>query len=226
MKNQLTKIYIVRHGQSESNLHADQPPTFHAQWGETESPLTTLGQEQAKERAEELQDIPFDAVYSSDLTRAVQTAEIITLVRKLKAQTTELIRETNTWAHVSKLRFQGRTMDEVREEMKNELQVLDEKGKMAYKYADTMESADEAVSRLLTFLREVAVAYLGKTVLVVNHGTNMRSLLTHLGYANFDELPDGSLENTAYIILESDGIDFFVKQTVGVHKQGNAKRTL
>ena len=97
---------------------------------------------------------------------------------------------------------------------------------MGYKYLDTMESADEAVSRLLTFLREVAVAYLGKTILVVNHGTNMRSLLTHLRYATFDELPDGSLENTAYIILESDGVDFFVKKKVGVNKKDNAKRTL
>jgi broad specificity phosphatase PhoE len=223
---QFTTIYLIRHGQAESNLHADEPPAFHKKWGELESPLTVLGREQAEMRAKELQNIPFAAVLSSDLTRAVQTAEIITLEKKLMVQTTKLIRETKNWGYVHELSFQKKSREDIKEVMKRELKELDEKGKMAYKYHEEMESADEAVSRLLTFLREISVAYEGETVLVVNHGTNIRSLLTHFGYATFDELPDGSLENTAYVILESDGVNFFIKKTVGVSKQIGSYRTL
>jgi broad specificity phosphatase PhoE len=55
--------------------------------------------------------------------------------------------------------------------------------------------------------------------LAVSHGGAMRALLMHLGYATFDELRGRSVENTAYIKLDSDGIDFFVKETKGINKQ-------
>ncbi len=222
----LTTIYLIRHGQAVSNINYDKPPKFHTQWGEKESPLTPLGKEQARKRSAELKNIHFDAVFSSDLVRAFQTAEIIARDRKLVIQTTRLIRESITWAVFNKMINQGRSAQSIRDDMEKELQKLDEKGKMAYKYTQDMESAEEGVGRILPFLRKIAITHKGKTVLVINHGTNIRSLLTHLGYAPFDELPDGSLENTAYVVLESDGIDFFVKKTVGVNKQKDARRTL
>lgn len=208
-------------------MHSSKkPPAFHKQWGELESPLTILGEEQARKRAEELRNIQFDAVFSSDLTRAKQTAEILKLERELAVQTTKAIRERVVWSHIDELVHNGKSIESITDEMKKELKELDEKGKMAYKYSQSIESAEEAASRLFTFLREIAVAYLGKTVLVVNHGNNMRSLLTHLGWAKFDELPGDSIANTAYVVLESDGTDFFVKETSGFQKHTNAIRTL
>ena len=51
------------------------------------------GKDHAKNLAKELLDVHFDAVFSSDLTRTRQTAEILALERKLAVETTELLRE-------------------------------------------------------------------------------------------------------------------------------------
>jgi broad specificity phosphatase PhoE len=219
----LTTIYLVRHGESESNANSDKDSSFHRQWGEFEAPLTEKGQEQAQKRAEELKDIQFDAIFSSDLTRAKQTGEIIKLERQLAIETTALIRERSYGNYLQS--FGGKSKEEIEEEMKEELGKLDELAKMNYKPGPDVESPNESASRIITFLREIAVAYSGKTVLVINHGNNMRNLLTHLGYAKFDELAAGVIENTGYVILEADGTDFFIKETHGIQKQKDTIRT-
>ena len=48
---------------------------------------------QVEERAEELKGIKFDAIYSSDLLRAKQTAEIIKLERDIAIETSKLLKE-------------------------------------------------------------------------------------------------------------------------------------
>ena len=64
----MTKMIFVRHGQSEANLL-----TIFA--GHTDIPLTDLGRHQAENTAQFLKDYSIDAVYASDLLRAMQTAE-------------------------------------------------------------------------------------------------------------------------------------------------------
>lgn len=218
MKNNMTTIYIVRHGQSEYNADSEAGGVhIPHRWGEVGGPLSKKGEEQAKKRGEYLKHIYFDAIFSSDLTRAVQTAEIIKLERQLAIQTTKILRERIVY-------FEGKTQTENDAIMKKALKDLDNKAKMAYKPTSEYESPNESAARILTFLREVAVAYRSKTVLLINHGNNMENVLTHLGYATYDELPEGSIENTGYVVLESDGVDFFVKETQGIHKQSNSKR--
>ena len=80
------------------------------------------------------------------------------------------------------------------------------------------ESNTEIATRFITFLREIAATYLGKNVLIVCHGSIMRATLMRLGFATYDTLPSGNIENTGYFVLESDGVDFFVKETVGINK--------
>lgn len=186
------------------------------------APLTETGKKQAKALAQQLNGIHFDAFFSSNMIRAKNTAEAVALERKLAVQTSDLIRERELTRYMEKISRKSKT--KIKEEMKVELERLDNLGKMHYKHTDEMESAEEAATRLLTFLREVALAYSGKTVLVANHGNLIRSTLTKLGWAPFDELPDGAIDNTGYVILESDGVDFFIKGTYGVHKQKNTKR--
>ena len=62
-----TRIYLVRHGQSEGNLQ----DRF---MGHTDTPLTELGFRQAELAASYLKNIHLDAIYSSDLQRAYNTA--------------------------------------------------------------------------------------------------------------------------------------------------------
>ena len=219
----ITTIYLVRHGESESNVNHEKDIAFHSQWGEQEAPLTKIGREQAKKRALELEKITFDAVFSSDLTRAKQTAEIIKLNRQLAIQTTQLIRERSYLKYLEA--FHGKTSEERKSEMRLALSTLDEKGKMRYKPGPDVESPEESVARMITFLREIAVAYTGKNVLVINHGNNIKSLLNHLGYATFDEMAGDAIVNTGYVVIQSDGVDFFVKETHGITKKTGEFRT-
>ena len=63
-------IYVIRHGQTELN-------TRGVLQGRSDHPLNETGIRQAKEAAERLKGISFDAVYSSPLIRAVRTAKIV-----------------------------------------------------------------------------------------------------------------------------------------------------
>ena len=63
-------LYIIRHGQTELN-------TRGVLQGRSDYPLNASGVRQAQEAAEKLKGISFDAVYTSPLRRAVQTAEIV-----------------------------------------------------------------------------------------------------------------------------------------------------
>lgn len=60
------RLYVIRHGQTTANR--DQVSS-----GQTDVPLTELGWQQAVRIRPMLQRIPFDRVYSSDLSRAVNT---------------------------------------------------------------------------------------------------------------------------------------------------------
>lgn len=213
MKKILTTIFIVRHGQSQGNVNfelgKDYPKT------KLGSGLTRAGKEQVSILARKLDGIHFDAIFSSHLLRAKRTAEIIAQERKLEVLTKEALQERK------KGNLGGKSELQLRREIGYILgnpDVLTEKEMWHWKLFEDMESAQEAVTRFITTVREIAVAYPGKTILIVSHGNVMRSFLVRLGYATFRELAHGSIENTGYIKIETDGVDFFIRETAGVYK--------
>ncbi|MDR2558133.1 MAG: histidine phosphatase family protein [Oscillospiraceae bacterium] len=64
------ELYIARHGETLSNVE------MRLTGGKSNSPLTESGIEQAKQLGKLLEDVAFDAVYSSPLKRAVDTVNI------------------------------------------------------------------------------------------------------------------------------------------------------
>jgi len=66
------EIFIARHGQNEDNVNGILN-------GHRDLPLTDLGRDQAKELGEAIKssDLVFGAMYSSPLSRAFETAEIV-----------------------------------------------------------------------------------------------------------------------------------------------------
>jgi broad specificity phosphatase PhoE len=199
-------LYLVRHGQSQANVDR----LFGL-----DSPLTEEGTNQARNLAATLKSIHFDAVFSSELIRAKQTAEVIALERKLAVGTKALLREKH-WGSL-----EGKLKDDVRRDLKHlfdAAKTMPDAERAKYKIVPDMENEEEMMSRYITALREIAVAYTGKTVLVVSHQTIMRTFLMHIGYVKYAELPEGSITNAGYIKLLSDGIDFYVAETQGVKK--------
>ena len=207
-KNYCT-FYLVRHGETEWN-------TKGIMQGHKDSPLTKQGINQAKKAARLFKKIKFDEIFSSDLLRAQRTAEIIALERKMAVKTSKLLREGLFG------RFQGKKVKEMREELKEQLEKrekLSREKRFKFRLTDGFETDEEIMSRFITFLREMAIAYPKKKILIITHGGVMKALLIHLGYAGYDELPPGSIENAGYIILECDGVDFFIKDVKGVNMQ-------
>jgi len=202
------RIYITRHGQTEFNVK-------EIMQGQIDSPLTEEGKAQAKEFAEKFKNIKFEAIFSSDLGRAQATAEIINIDRQLVINTSKLLRERSFGP------YDGTPSQKFRDENKvlfEKRQTLSEQEKRDFKFYESYESDSQIASRMITALREIAVTYLGKTVLVISHGAIIRALLVHLGYAQFDELGTRAIGNGAYIMLKCDGTDFFIENAEGITK--------
>ena len=68
----MLKIYIARHGQNEDNANGILN-------GHRDMPLTATGEKQAHQLADGIKDagLTFDAVYTSPLSRASRTAEVV-----------------------------------------------------------------------------------------------------------------------------------------------------
>jgi 2,3-bisphosphoglycerate-dependent phosphoglycerate mutase len=81
-----TQIILIRHGQSEGNAEG----RFG---GHTVTPLSVKGRKQAHATAKALANESLAAIFSSDLPRAVETAQPLSQLTRLKIQPTEAFRE-------------------------------------------------------------------------------------------------------------------------------------
>jgi len=200
-------LYLVRHGETEWNKNGIIQ-------GQLDSPLTNEGIKQVQQIANELKDIHFDAIFSSDLHRAYKSADIINIERQLVIQTSKALRE-RSWGH-----YEGTSREEYWKKFQHlmdKVKELSEQTKFKFDY--DIESEEDVIGRFFTQLREIAVAYPSKNVLIVSHGGCLRTFLTHLGFAKYGELPMGSFSNAGYIKVLCDGIDFFIQEVKGVKKQ-------
>jgi len=202
-------LYLVRHGETEWNKNGIIQ-------GQLDSPLTNEGIKQVQQIADELKDIHFDAIFSSDLHRAYKSADIINIERQLVIQTSKALRE-RSWGH-----YEGTSREEYWKKFQHlmdKVKELSEKEQTKFKFDYDIESEEDVIGRFFTQLREIAVAYPSKNVLIVSHGGCLRTFLTHLGFAKYGELPMGSFSNAGYIKVLCDGIDFFIQEVKGVKKQ-------
>jgi broad specificity phosphatase PhoE len=199
-------LYLVRHGQSQANVDG----LFGL-----DTLLTEEGKKQAQVLAGALRDIHFDAIISSELVRSKQTAETIALERKLAVETKKLLQERH-WGSL-----EGKLKVEIRRDLKHLFELaktMPDEERAKYKVVPDMESEEEMMDRYVRVLKEIAAAYLGKTVLIVSHQTVMRAFLVHVGYAKYTDLLEGSITNTGYVKLLSNGEGFYVAETQGVKK--------
>ncbi len=193
--NNSSIFYIVRHAETKFNVSKILQ-------GHLDSSLTKHGVSETKKLGLRFKNINFDLVFSSDLLRAKRTAEIILLERELAVQTTAVLRERFYG------KFEGKSIETLKTYRKL-ISKLKEEGKAIPKN-NSVEADENVISRLITFLRETAIAYPNKTILVVTHGGAIRLLLQHLGQ-NLE-----FVTNLGYAILETDGVDFDIKQMEGV----------
>lgn len=204
-----TTFYIVRHGQSEGNVVGD---IFGG-----DPVLTEKGLEQAETLSKLLSETSIDQIFSSNLIRAKQTAEIIALEKNLQAQEDERIRERffgnleGQTAAYSSENHQGE-IDNFRE-----ISLADQ---LNWTIIEGMESLNEILDRVLPFFNDLENSYQNQTILLVTHANVMLALLAHFSFIdNFRQLPYGSIQNTACIKVEKDGNLFKIIETSGITKK-------
>ncbi len=156
----VTRLLLVRHGQSEWNALG--------RWqGQADPPLSALGRAQAHQAAAGMSDV--DAVVSSDLRRAFDTATII-------AERLDLgpVSVDGRWREREVGQFTGLTRPEIE---------LRWPGILADPTPDIPggESSAALLRRGLEAIDEVTQTYGGARVLVVSHGGLIRRLERHLG---------------------------------------------
>jgi broad specificity phosphatase PhoE len=207
LKPSFSRFYIIRHGQTEWNLEKRIQ-------GQLDSNLSEKGEEQAKGIAKKLLGVDFSTVYSSDLGRAKQTANILIMEKKVVLKTTALLRERYMGI------LQGKTRQEMSQKLIDLLDQLDQLYKLKQKNPNIkIEDWQKVASRTLRFIRQAAVAHDGENVLVVTHSGNIRALLKKLKFHDLEKLYHLAVENLGYFVLDSDGVDFFVKQLNGIYKK-------
>jgi len=156
-----TWVYAVRHGETEWNRAGRQQ-------GHQDSPLTPTGVRQAELLADGLGGKRIEAMYSSDLGRAIQTAEIIAKRLDLKIRPDIRLRERNLGI------LQGLTRDQF------ELRYPEEFYRFNAADADYVvpggESLRQLFDRCVSCAEEIAGKNKGKCILIVGHGGVLRSL--------------------------------------------------
>lgn len=200
-----TTFYIVRHGQTAWNV-ADKLQ------GHSDIPLTAVGEEQAKSIAAKLQHIRFDHAYSSDLIRAKRTAEIIVAKKKLSVIPSPLLRERNYGGHEGKV--MKRT--ELFEKLTATLSPIE---KTRFKLTPTSESDEELKTRVFRFLKEHAQKHPGETVLIGAHNGVISHILLNLGYFTYETIREYRINNGGYVVLRTNGIEFFIDDVKGIEKR-------
>ena len=86
------------------------------------------------------------------------------------------------------------------------------------KLGKDVESDGEVAIRFIAVLREIAVAWPGKNVLVATHGGCIRLFLMRVGFQPYGALGRGAFSNAGFVKVRCDGVDFFVNEVNGLQK--------
>ena len=160
-------LYIMRHGKTDWNKR-------HKLQGRTDIPLNDEGRMMAREAYNNYQDIHFDICYSSPLSRALETAEILLEGRNIPIITDDRLVEMSFGDY---------------EGIENSFQNPDLPINVMFtapeKYVESVGNAETFSSlfeRTGSFLKEVVEPLLkdGKDVLIVGHGMMNLSIISQI----------------------------------------------
>lgn len=183
-----TTLILLRHGETEWNLSG----RWQGQAADT--PLTDLGREQARIVAGRLRAYPIRAIYSSDLLRAFETAQIVGQRLGLAPVAEPALRESDIGA------WTGLTWMEITQRFPDQVAAM---------YAGQEvrrgggESYGELQARLAAAAEAIAAHHPGQTVLLVSHGAALRSLVAHALDASLAQMHRIAIGgNTALSVLQ------------------------
>ncbi len=165
MDNGICEIIAVRHGQTQANSSGILQ-------GHLDIPLDETGLAQASAAAERLNGMTFSAAYSSDLTRAAETARTILQYHpECNLTLTEKLREWNLGE------LQGRPYAELIREYPEIMNAF-KKGNED-PHAPGGESLHSFQKRIGDFMDRTAEKHAGQRILFVSHGGALQRMFAH-----------------------------------------------
>jgi broad specificity phosphatase PhoE len=162
-KNSPVTLWLVRHGQTDWNLEGRYQ-------GQTDPPLNAAGLAEAERAAALLADQPIDAIYTSDLQRAVQTAAAISRACGIPYQVEQRLREIDLgeWEGELFTEIKARYPDLIEARRRDPLDF----------HAPGAESLREVAERVWEATDAIATRHPGQTVVIVSHGVALAPLIT------------------------------------------------
>ena len=192
----VTRFYIVRHGESLGNLN-------RIFLGHTDWDLSEKGYEQAKMTAEALRDVHFDAIYSSDLLRALNTALPHAEMRGMSVTPSRMLREL----YVGE--WEGKSAEELTEKW-GDVFTVEWRRDFGTFTPPAGESVLSGGKRLRAEIARIAALHDGGTVLVTSHAAVIRSFWAQM--LGIEPSRIGAEfhfpSNASYSIVDVDGDEF------------------
>ncbi|MGQ7366080.1 histidine phosphatase family protein [Streptococcus suis] len=195
------KIYFVRHGKTEWNVEG----RFQGYSGD--SALLPQAFEELELLGKYLSDLPFDAIYSSDLQRAQVTAQEIARVNHhcQTVQTTPQLREWNFG------KLEGSKMAIFRAIYPKQARALKHNLALFDNDLFEAESVHQVTQRMVDFVQSLKEQNLD-TVLIVSHGAFLTASIHRLlGFPPAQLRHRGGLDNASISILETTDFEHFTE---------------
>jgi len=165
----MRQIILVRHGETEWNVKQ----VFR---GRIDIELSEMGMKQAGLLAEYLRDIKVEAIYSSPLKRALQTAEVIARCHRLNIEIVPALIDFDfgRWQGLSRPEVKDKYKELYAEWLENPLRVRMPDG----------EELDEVRKRALGAVESIISKHVGIAVLVSHRVVNKVLICALLGLDN------------------------------------------
>lgn len=184
------EMWLIRHGETEWNVE------HRLQGQSVPGPsLNDNGSRQVHALACRLQEQTFDAVYSSDLHRCVQTAQVITHRCGRTVEYLQSLRERKLGI------LEGLTIDAVRLKYPHLLQALSKRSQSEAAIEAGIDSFESMEGRVKLVLNELALRHTGGRILVVTHG----GFLTHVYQLAMGTSPPSRAGNCSIHKIRIDG---------------------
>ena len=188
-----TKVILIRHGQSLGNAK-------RVLLGHTDLDLSELGFRQAEATAEALKDERIDAIYSSDLKRAMSTARPHAKLRGMEVIGDEGLRE------VMLGQWEGHSVEEICKLYGEKVYTEDWLGGFG---TFSFPGGDRVMDRAAIFYDEVkrlCEENEGKTLLIASHAAVIRGFFGKIRGLSDEEVAGGTAfpSNASYSVVYYD----------------------
>lgn len=185
----MTVFLLVRHGETDWNIEG--------RWqGQIDVPLNEKGIEQSRRIAKTFRYKKIDRIYSSDLSRAYDTAQAIERITGIKVEIDARLRE------IHQGEWQGLLVSEIQERYRHEFeQRIEDPLGVAPPGGETARQVQE---RVLEFIHEVTAKYPQNTIAVVSHGFTIAVIVANVRMLPIETVWDLIPQNgeTIEIVIE------------------------